>query len=337
MATLEDVAKQAGVSTATVSKVLSNTPYFTEATRIKVMNAVEQLGYVPHLAARALSSGKTHIIAVVFPYVYDTIFTDPLVLRILEGIEDECTQRGYNILLSTPRLSESGPEAHYLQLLQSRYIQGLIALDHFPVASVIEPAHKHKIPVVAIGSYDTKYRVHSDDYSGGLQLVEHIVGLGHTQIGIIGVPEQYHYSIQQRVSGVREGARLAGIDFERLPRSDGDFSTSSGSFCASELLSRHPQLTALICLNDRMAMGAIQYARQSGRDVPADLSVVGYDDIPMSAAFSPPLTTIDQRAPELGRAATRMLFQIFEKREVESLMLPVHLVVRQSSARASST
>lgn len=331
MPTLEDVAKKAGVSTATVSKVLSNTPYFTEATRAKVMQAVEEIGYIPHLAARALSTGKTNIIAVVFPYVYDTIFTDPLVLRILEGIEAECTQAGYNILLSTPRLSTEGPDSHYQQLLQSRYIEGLIGLDHFPQASVIAPAQAHNIPAVAIGSYDTPCRVESDEFSGGLQLMEHLLGLGHRNIGIIGVPEALHYSIQKRIAGLRHAAEIANVNLDTFPRSDGDFSTSSGSYCASELLSRYPNLTALVCLNDRMALGAIQYARQSGRDVPHDLSVVGYDDIPMAVASSPPLTTIDQRAPELGHAAVRMLLQMFDKRQVEPQTLPVHLVVRQST------
>jgi LacI family repressor for deo operon, udp, cdd, tsx, nupC, and nupG len=178
MATLEDVAKKAGVSTATVSKVLSNTPYFTEATRIKVMQAVDEIGYMPHLAARALSSGKTNIIAVVFPYVFDTIFTDPLVLRMLEGIEAECTPRGYNILLSTPRLSEHGPDQHYQQLLQSRYIEGIIALDNVPITSVIAPAEALNIPAVAIGNYATQKRVQSDDFSGFIQLFDHIVSLG---------------------------------------------------------------------------------------------------------------------------------------------------------------
>src|SRR5215207_9299732 len=103
MPTLQDVAKKAGVSTATVSKVLSNTPYVSDATKAKVLEAVEALGYRPNLAARALSSGKTHIIAVVFPYIFDAIFKDPLVMAILEGVESVCTEQHYNILLSTPR------------------------------------------------------------------------------------------------------------------------------------------------------------------------------------------------------------------------------------------
>jgi LacI family transcriptional regulator len=332
MTTLQDVARLAGVSTATVSKVLSNTPYFSEETRTKVMQAVEELGYVPNLAARALSSGRTCIIAVVFPYVYDAIFTDPLVLRILEGIEAECKKVGYNILLSTPRLTPAGPDEHYQRLIMSGYIDGVIALDNVPFASVIEPVTKKSIPAVAIGYYETRYCVRSDDYSGAMQLMKHLTGLGHRRIGVIAVPENLHYSIQHRLAGLRAGAELAGLDFERLPRADGDFSTMSGSTCAARLLAAHPDLTAIVCLNDRMAMGVIQYARSSGLDVPGRLSVVGYDDIPIAAAFSPSITTVDQQAPELGRAAMRMLLSIFDHRSPAPMNIPTSLVVRQSSA-----
>lgn len=332
MPTLQDVAKKAGVSTATVSKVLSNTPYFTEETRVKVMQAVEELGYMPNLAARALSSGKTRIIAVVFPYVYDAIFTDPLVLRILEGIEAECGKFGYNILLSTPRLTSRGVDARYRQLIMSGYIDGVIALDNVPFASVIEPVRKKGIPAVAIGYYEADYRVRSDDFSGTLQMMRHVAGLGHQHIGIIGVPENLHYSIQHRLRGIRAGAAEANLDYENFPRVDGDFSTTSGSDCAAKLLEQNPQLTALICLNDRMAMGAIQYARTIGRDVPNNLTVVGYDDIPMAAAFSPSITTVDQQAPELGRAAAHILFDVLDDRSPDSVELPTHLIIRQSSA-----
>ncbi len=333
MATLQDVARLAGVSTATVSKVLSNTPYFTEDTREKVMRAVEALGYVPNLAARALSTGKTHIIAIVFPYVYDTIFTDPLVLRILEGIEAECSQRGYNILLSTPRLNDSGPDEHYQQLVKSGYMDGVIALDSVPMASVLEIVRKKGIPAVSIGYHPHEYTVCSDDFSGGHQLFQHVAELGHQHIGIVGVPENLHYAIARRLDGLRTAAAEAGITFDALPREDGDFSTTSGAMCAARLFDKHSELTALICLNDRMAMGVIQHVRQIGRHVPDDLTVVGYDDIPISAAFTPPLTTIDQRAVEVGQAATRTLFAIFDGQTPSPVTVPVNLVVRQSSGQ----
>jgi DNA-binding LacI/PurR family transcriptional regulator len=332
MPTLQDVAKRAGVSTATVSKVLSNTPYFTESTRQKVMEAVEELGYVPNLVARALAAGKTRIIAVVFPWVYDGIFSDPHTLHILEGIEAECRQQGYNILLSTPHLNGSGLDEHYLKLIQSGYIDGIIALDNVPFTSVLKPVHKKSIPVVNMGYHASRYYVRSDDVSGGEQLMEHILDLGHRSVGIIGIPADLNFSTTERMKGLRAAAEASGLDFDALPIAEGDFSVASGDSCAADLLTNFPELTALICLNDRMAMGAIQHMLRVGRRVPDDISVVGFDDIQMASVFHPPLTTISSNAPMLGREATRILFDIFNGQSPDPVIYPVELVVRQSSA-----
>src|SRR5688500_16069914 len=151
MPTLQDVAQKAGVSVATVSKVLSNRPYFTEETRDKVMLAVRELGYTPNFAARALSTGRTGIIGVVFPYIFDAIFKDPLTMQILEGIESECKLRNYNLLLSTPHLTEEGTDDNYRQLVHSGYMDGIIALDNVPKASVVTPIDQTRTPVIAIG------------------------------------------------------------------------------------------------------------------------------------------------------------------------------------------
>lgn len=296
------------------------------------MQAVEELGYIPNLAARALSSGKTHIISVVFPYVYDAIFADPMVLNILQGVEAECSQRGYNILLSTPRLTATGADENYLLLVRSGYLDGVIALDSYPVASVLEPVHRKGIPCVGIGYHPTTYQVRSDDRSGGFQLMQHVVGLGHQRIGIIAVPPKNHLCVPERLAGIRAAAEAAGLDFDAMPQTDGDWSTPGGARCAAELLARQPDLTALICLNDRMAMGAIQQAREMGRHVPRTLTVAGYDDIPMASVFAPPLTTISQQGPELGSRAARMLFDVLAGRQPELVTMPTHLIARQSSA-----
>lgn len=332
MPTLEDVARRAGVSTATVSKVLSNTPYFTEATRAKVMRAVEELGYVPNLAARALSMGKTYIIAVVFPYVYDAIFTDPLVLTILGGIETECSQRGYNMLLSTPHLSPNGPDDNYKRLILSGYLDGVIALDSFPAMSVLKLVSEKGVPAVAIGYHDCDFRVCSDDRSGGFQAMQHLLALGHRRIGIISVPENTHLCVSKRLEGLRAAVEAAGEDFCALPLVDGDWSTPSGTRGAATLLTEHPDLTALVCLSDRMAMGAIQQARELGRAVPRDLSIVGYDDIPMASTFHPSLTTISQEGAEIGRLAAQLLFEALGGALPQLVNTPTHLVIRQSSA-----
>jgi DNA-binding LacI/PurR family transcriptional regulator len=331
VATLQDVAKRAGVSTATVSKVLSNTPYFTEATRQKVMKAVEELGYVRNIAAVALSSGKTQIIAVVFPYIYEAFFTDPLTLRILEGIEGECTQRGYNMLLSTPRLTQDGPDNHYLALIRSGYIDGIIAIDNVPNISVLKPVDKSRTACITIGYQETDLYIRSDDFSGGQQIMQHILEQGHKHIGIISIPEDMNVALNYRMDGMRSVAEDNGINFAELPTVYGDFSTANGISCTKELLEQHPQLTAIICLNDRMAIGAIQQAQAMGRKVPDDLAVAGYDDIPAAEIYTPRLTTINQQAPVLGHKAAQMLFDVLDGKAPSSINLATHLVVREST------
>jgi DNA-binding LacI/PurR family transcriptional regulator len=139
MPTLKEVALRAEVSTATVSKVLSNTPYVSDETRSRVLKAVEELGYVPNLAARALSKGRTYIIGVIFPYRYDQMFGDPHMLTILEGIETVCAQRDYSMLLSTPKIPVTESE-QYQRLIRSGYLDGVIAMETVassPVSNVI--------------------------------------------------------------------------------------------------------------------------------------------------------------------------------------------------------
>jgi DNA-binding LacI/PurR family transcriptional regulator len=335
--TLEDVAKRAGVSTATVSKVLSNTPYFTDATRDKVMRAVEELSYVPNLAARALSSGKTRIIAVVFPFVYEPLLTDPNVVGMAQGIEAECSAHSYNILLSTPHLLEDGPDSQYQQLLQSGYLDGVIAIDSYPLASCLDPVRARDIPAVALGHDPHDCYVRHDDRDGGEQIMRHVIDLGHERIGLISVPENINYGISERLEGMRAVTDAAGLDLDRFPMAYGDWSIESGATAAAAILDQHPEITALMCLNDRMAMGAIQQARAMGRSVPHDLSVTGYDDIPSAAVFAPSITTINQKARTQGQAAARMLFDLLNGQPAIPVKLRPELVVRESSIREGST
>ena len=334
MANLQDVAKRAGVSIATVSKVISNTPYVAEATRQRVLDAIQELGYRPNLAARALSSGKTHIVAVVFPYVYDALFKDPLVLAILEGIEGVLNAHKYNLLLSTPRLSEGRIDESYFTLLESGYVDGLIAIDSVPLASVAQASQERKLPTVVIGYHAAPMSVRCDDYQGGILLMEHLLGLGHRQIGIISVPGTMNLAVNQRLRGMAQACAAGGIDFADLPLVEGDFSTQGGAQATERLLSQHPQLSALVCVNDRMALGAIQRLQQLGLRVPDDVSVVGYDNLAQGEFSSPSLTTINQHASTLGQSAAEMLFLALAGQQPAPRVLAPTLVVRQSTAQA---
>ena len=331
MPTLQDVAKRAGVSTATVSKVLSNTPYFSDATRDKVMEAVEALGYRPNLAARALSSGKTNIIAVVFPYIYDTIFKDPLVMRMLEGIEAVCTEQNYNILLSTPRLKANEPDDHYLRMIQSGYIEGLIAIDNVQPVSFAQLAEKRNIPTVVLGHHQGNYSVQSDNFLGGQLLMEHVLASGHQEIGLISVKPELNMAIEKRVGGILSVYEKANLAYE-IPIVESDFSSDGGAEAAQELITKHPNLTTIIALNDRMAIGAISKLKQLGKQVAQDISVVGYDDIPMASATQPALTTINQKPVELGRAAAELMLKRLNGEKPANVVIKPSLVQRESLA-----
>jgi len=331
MPTLQDVAKRAGVSTATVSKVLSNTPYFSEATREKVMEAVRELGYRPNLAARALSSGKTNIVAVVFPFIYDAIFKDPLVMRVLEGIEAVCTEQKYNILLSTPRLTDDKPDDNYLRLIQSGYIEGLIAIDNVASVSFAKFAEDINIPTVVLGHHDGDYRVQSDNFTGGKLLMEIILAHGHEKIGLISVKPEMNIAIQERVKGMLDVYGDANIDFD-IPIIESDFSSQGGASACETLLEQHPDLSVIVGLNDRMAIGAMSTLQQMGKRIPDDISVVGYDDIPMAATAQPGLTTINQKPVELGRAAADLLLKRLNGEKPSNVVISPASVMRGSLA-----
>ncbi|MGJ3239109.1 MAG: LacI family DNA-binding transcriptional regulator [Anaerolineae bacterium] len=332
MPTLQDVAKYAGVSTATVSKVLSNTPYFSETTRDKVLEAVAALGYRPNMAARALSSGKTNIIAVVFPFIYDAIFKDPLVMRVLEGIEAVCTEEGYNILLSTPRLKDTKPEDHYLRLIQGGYIEGLIAIDNVPAVSFSQLAEACQVASIVLGHHEGDYRVQSDNFHGGTLLMKAVLSHGHQKIGMISVPAEMNIAIQQRLAGLLEVYKHTNLPFE-IPIIESDFSSQGGANAARKLLEQEPELSAIIALNDRMAIGAMSAVQQMGISIPEQLSVVGYDDIPIASTTRPALTTINQTPVELGRAAAELLLaRLNQASKPSNVVLRPQLVMRESLA-----
>jgi DNA-binding LacI/PurR family transcriptional regulator len=342
VATLKEVAQRAEVSTATVSKVLSNTPYVSEETRARVMRAVEELGYLPNLAARALSKGRTYIIGVVFPYNFDLLFADPLQLTIVEGIESVCIENGYNMLLSTPHVPVN-QSVQYRRLVQSGYLDGVITLETMPDIPASALLEQFKYPWIAIGymsALGTTNTLHSADFSGAQKIAALLIGLGHRQLGIIGVVNSALMAATYRIAGYRAAFEEAGLNFASVPQAQGNFSVESGYEAADALLKAAPHLTAILCLNDRMAMGAIQRVRADGLRVPEDMSVVGFDDIPSAAFFTPPLTTVRQFAREMGVQASQMLFELIEQRgnrkqesdkRFDPVTFPTELVIRGSA------
>lgn len=340
-ATIYDVAKRAGVSTATVSKVLSNTPYVSEATRAKVLQAVAELGYVPSLAARGLTKARTYLLALVIPYTSDYLYSDPHLLELIRGIEQETKAREYQLLLSTAdrkiagaRAVESAAEPYH-RAVRSQYADGVIVVASSAFGGETPPPLAQQLPTVGIGYHALggRHTVHSDDRSGAAAATRHLLSLGHRRIGVINAVPQIT-ALVRRLEGHRLALAEAGVPWDPALMVWGDFSDDSGYRAVETLLALPDRPSALFAFNDRMAMGAIKRLRDAGLRVPEDVAVVGFDDIPAAALFDPPLTTVRQPAQEMGATAARLLFDLIEGRpvDVEEVVLPTELVVRRSSS-----
>ncbi len=334
MVTIKDVARRASVSVSTASRILSNSTSekYSEATQANVLRASLELGYRPNFAARALVSGETRIIAAVFPRIYDTPFTALASLQILSGIEDFCSENGYHILLSSPRIIDGKVDPSFGNMLAGGYPDGIIIDANFYIEPIMEVLEQFNLPIILIGYHHHPYYLRSDNFLGGRLLMKHIIELGHRQVGIIGLPNGVSPTADERLKGVCAEAQDNGLDFDSLPRVDGRFSADGGASAAAELLSINPDLTAIVALNDRMAMGAIRQLQKMGYPVPEYISVVGYDDLPQSSEFNPPLTTINQHLSEWGALAMTMLLELINGQKPESIVLDPRLVVRKSTA-----
>lgn len=342
MPTIKEVARRAAVSPATVSKVLTDTPYVSEETRMRVLKAIEELGYVPNFAARALSKKLTYNIGVIFPHLYGRLFSDPYTLTILEGIEEVCTNKEYNLLVSTPRIPLQESQ-QYHRFVRSGYLDGLIGLQLLPDDPVFTTGDHFNYPCVSIGYHTAtsdQNAIYSDNFSGAKAMANYILGLGHRDLAIISVKDSAATGAAQRHAGYQRAIEENGIDFNSIPNVQGDFSFESGYSAAAALLSLRKHPTAMLCFNDRMAMGAIQCLQATGLRVPDDITVVGFDNIPGTEYFNPPLTTVAQPSREMGRRAAELLFELITaKSRQKSLftgfpaeVFPTELVIRASAS-----
>ena len=334
MATIRDVASRASVSVSTASRILSNSSKekYSAATRERVLAASAALGYRPNFAARALVSGKTRIIAAVFPRFRDTPFTALASLQILSGIEAYCSDNGYHLLISSPKIVDGAPDPNFIDLLSGGYLDGVILEGHSEIAPIMEYMSSLDLPLVILGTYPYRHYLRNDNRLGGQLMMEHLIALGHRRIGLIALR-----SIAERMAGARLAAEEHGIDFAQLPCEYGDFSQESGEAAAERLLQRHPDLTAIFAFNDRMAMGAIRRLQALGYDVPGQISVVGHDDLPSSRDFNPPLTTVSLELGSWGGLAMGMLLSLMRGETPQSITITPRLVPRQSACAAPST
>ncbi|WP_313532343.1 LacI family DNA-binding transcriptional regulator [Shinella sp.] len=335
--TSHDVARLAGVSRATVSLVLNRSESVTlsKETRERVMQAAAELGYKPNSAGRMLVSGLSETIGLIVsdPSI---LLVDQFIPQVLYGIEKANRQMGFHVLVEG--LEPSGEARAYDNLVESRRIDGLIVVNPRAGDRALVSLIEKDFPLVLVGSVrhpaEVSVTFTTRDVIG--KAVDHVVGLGHCRIGAITFSPRDFVSTNARLTALSGGLARHGLTLDEDAIGDGNFSPESGYLAAKALLTRRPDLTAIFAGNDTIAIGVLNAAHELGRRVPADLSIVGFDDLPFARWLTPPLTTIRTDGVSQGKLAAEMLFARLHRRPLENtrVRMEPQLVVRESTQAA---
>ncbi|HZX38522.1 MAG TPA: LacI family DNA-binding transcriptional regulator [Streptomyces sp.] len=337
--TLEEVAARAGVGRGTVSRVINGSPRVSETTRAAVEAAVAELGYVPNTAARALAANRTDAIALVVPEPETRFFAEPYFSDMLRGVGAELSETEMQLLLI---FAGSDRERRRLaQYLAAHRVDGVLLVSVHANDPLPDLLAQLEIPAVISGrrsAKETLPSVDSDNFGGGRIAAEHLIAQGRKTIAHLAGRLDV-YGAQRRLDGFRAALREAGREVDETLIVPGDFTEEGGRRGMAELLSRRPAVDAVFAGSDVMAAGARQALRESGRRIPEDVALVGFDDSAIARHMDPPLTSVRQPIEEMGRAMIDLLLaEIADRRpfasrglELRQLVLPTELVARDSS------
>ncbi|MEM7462336.1 MAG: LacI family DNA-binding transcriptional regulator [Pseudomonadota bacterium] len=326
--TLLDVARIAGVSTATVSRYFNTPDRVVPATREKVQRVVKELGYTPHFGGRALASNRTNTIGAVIPTMDNSIFA-----RGLQAFQEGLVEAGVTLLVASSNYDPE-KELEQLQSLISRGADGLLLIGEARPKETYEFLKRRGIPYVIAWNHredkDTHY-VGFDNKSAARRMAEFVLSKGHRNIAMISGITHYNDRAADRVAGVCEALAAAGLDIEEPEIIEAAYSLEAGGEALSRLLEKTPPPTAVICGNDVLAVGAILKARQLGKRVPEDISITGYDDIELAEVIEPQLTTVHVPHKRMGYAAARLLLELRDgKNARQSIEFETTIVERGS-------
>jgi LacI family transcriptional regulator len=332
-ATIRDVAREAGVSVATVSRVFNDSGPVNETTRRRIQDVARRLRYAPDSAARSLITRRTHTLGVLLPDLYGEFFSE-----VIRGIDQTAQASGYHLLVSSSHNERDEIEAA-LRTMRGR-VDGLIVMtpDVDAQALVMNLPESH--PVVLLNcsvdgaGWDT---INVDNEGGARAMTRHLVELGHRDIAFVSGPAR-NVDAAERLHGFRVAMAEAGLAARTEFELPGEFTEASGYAAAHRALALAPRPSALFCANDSMAIGALSGLRDAGLRVPDEIAVVGFDDIPIARYMSPPLTTVHVAIGELGARAMRVLLDGVARKSQHvrrQETLPTTLVVRRSCGAES--
>lgn len=328
---MREVAERAGVSVTSVSHVINHTRRVSDDLRERVLRAMEELGYQPNALARSLRRKETHTLGVIVPNSADPFFGE-----VTRGVEDTCFDQGYSIILCNSD-SDLAKELHYTNVLSEKRVDGILFVAAGGKSSEhIQSLKNHGTPLVVVDRHVPDLDldvVLVNNAWGGWLATRHLIDLGHRRIGCITGPSDLTLSAE-RVTGYRRALQEAGLPVDESLIVKGDFQFDSGYRAAINFLDLKPPPTAIFANNDLMAAGVINAALKRGCAVPAGLSVVGFDDVPLASFIYPLLTTVAQPKYEMGVVATTMLLERINTPAMppRQTLLETRLIVRDSTA-----
>ncbi|MFG2037048.1 LacI family DNA-binding transcriptional regulator [Dactylosporangium sp. NPDC048998] len=341
--TLDEVAALAGVGRGTVSRVINGSPQVSPEARAAVRKAIEELGYVPNRAARALVTRRTDSVALVVSESEERVFGEPFFAGIVRGVSSHLADTQMQLWLA---MAQSTAERQLVERhLSDQHVDGVLLLslhDDDPLPGLLagrglptvlggRTAH-----MLETGTTDGRPDGHSvafvdnDNEGGARTAVEHLLNLGRRRVAAIAGPQDMGVG-KARLRGYREALRLASQPYDDRLIAYGDFSEASGAEAMYRLLHLNPGLDAVFAASDLMAAGAIRALREQGRHIPAEVAVVGFEDSAVARQTLPPLTTVHQSVEGMGREMARLLLARIAGGPAHSTVLDTHLVVRESA------
>ena len=327
---LEDIAKLAGVSRSTVSRVVNEDPNVGKATREKVLQIIQQANYHPNIAARGLAAGRTRILGIVIPRAVSALFTDPYFPLLIQGISTTCNSSDYSVMLW---LAEPEYERRMIRkILYSGLIDGVIVASAQLEDSMVEALTEGDLPFILVGRHSSGGAVSYvdiDNVGSARDIVLHLLRQGYRRIATITGPRSMVPGVD-RLEGYLSALRHRGLTPDPSLIVEGDFTDAGGEAAMQRLLPLRPE--AVFAASDMMAEGALRALREAGRRVPADIAVVGFDDMPFAPRTDPPLTTVRQPVHRMGVVVAETLIDMIENPDPapRRVILPTEIVIRKS-------
>ncbi|MER6423835.1 LacI family DNA-binding transcriptional regulator [Streptomyces sp. NPDC001137] len=331
--TLEEVAAHAGVGRGTVSRVINNAAGVRDSTRRAVQRAIDELGYVPNLAARTLAGRRADAVTLVLAEPDWKMFAEPFFSEIVRSLGDALADTGMQLMLTLVRSDDE--RQRFLEYARGGRVDGVLLMSVHAGDRLPDMLAEARVPTVMLGrrsgDENVSY-VDADNVGGARSAVSHLLARGRTSIATITGPGDM-YVTQCRLRGYEDALASAGLKSAPSWIAESDFTEESGRRAMAELLARHPEIDGVLAASDTTAAGALQALRAAGRRVPHDVAVIGFDDYPLAQRTEPPLTTVRQPLEEMGRAMIRLLMEDMEEPSVayHHVILRTELVVRDSA------